>query len=349
MNWYKTSQANANVTVSIDKYVESLKIQLYDLSAYVMSEQDRIARMNVNVNSYISQFQSFGLPAEMITELQNAFTQKDDRLISSLGTRIYDYVLKDQKGKIGWEQQQKYFQAARSLHDVAEQIRQSRPNHKAFDENAVGKMIDDLSQKTTVEMQQIADLVRSAVPRVQDWGGYQIVVEARTVDKEDNFMEPQSTSSVRFAKTYLDFMLYRDGQKIIIDDIVDGAEGNDFFADDRMRANYFNLIKEIQEPGSTQKEEKAIRLYTARPVKDRRMYENAQSLPSNIYLTDNLNNARGIASELKGQDVVRDVWQVFIEPKYLTKTLDMPGEKQYHTVGGSTVPIHRISIVDYGE
>ena len=140
-------------------------------------------------------------------------------------------------------------------------------------------------------------------------------------------------------------MFVFDG-RIEVDDILEAGD-EDFFTDARIQQDYFNLVREMKNPGSSQKG-RVLTLYTARPVKDRQMYMDAANIPSGLFLTNSYSRAQGISMELSGSEQLRDIWRLRMEEKYLIQTLD-GREKDYQVVGNGLVPVKRITLVDPGE
>lgn len=124
------------------------------------------------------------------------------------------------------------------------------------------------------------------------------------------------------------FTLFVDGNKVEVDDIIEGGD-TDFFEDVESQADYFNLIGELRSPGSTTRG-KTIRLYTARPTKDRDFYMRSNEIPANVFLTSKLDEAEGLASDL-GSNEVRDVWSVKVNTRFLVETLRSGTNVHYQT------------------
>ena len=119
------------------------------------------------------------------------------------------------------------------------------------------------------------------------------------------------------------------------------VEDDDFFQDPNSTSDYFNLIRELQKPGSTNRPGKVLTLYTARPIQDRERYENATTVPGGIWLSSSPSNAELEGVEAGGQ---RDIWMVQIEDRYVQKKLDTPAYKHYEVIGRENVPIRRIRL-----
>jgi hypothetical protein len=225
--------------------------------------------------------------------------------------------------------------------------------------------IDDLSQRylpetvddkfreimsqTSQNMDKVEDIIRAAISRIPTWHGYSVVIVAEPNHAEMlrgryNF-EPAEDATVKLetGSSYLPgFSLFmREDGNVEVDDILDAGD-MDFFTDMESQGDYFSLVNEIRKPGSTQKT-KLLTLYTARPAADRKIYENAQTLPVNIFLTNSFDHASGLASDLAGSGGMRDVWKVKVDSRYLTQTLE--GPVKYYQVTVPNAPVKSMELV----
>lgn len=141
------------------------------------------------------------------------------------------------------------------------------------------------------------------------------------------------------------FTMFGDGT---IDDVLDAADRDFFPANDpALESDYFLLVNELRSPGSAQKQKgKVLTLYTARPKTDRSRYEHAKTVPHGVFLTNSEDRAYRIGMDLAGS-TGRDVYLVKIDDRFLIKTLDAGGIKEYQVVGRgkSEVPVLKIERV----
>jgi hypothetical protein len=112
-----------------------------------------------------------------------------------------------------------------------------------------------------------------------------------------------------------------------VDDIVefDPEDADELFSSKDETAQYFMLVKELQNPGSSKKDA-WVSLYTARPKSDRAMYETGE-VPAGVFFANNLSHVEGIAHDMGG----RDLWKMTVNKKDLVQTLE-GGIKYYQTV-----------------
>jgi len=136
------------------------------------------------------------------------------------------------------------------------------------------------------------------------------------------------------------FSYFVSDDGIEIDDVLEGGD-EDFFTDNKIQSDYFNLINSLRNPNMSVKQ-KILTLYTARPYKDRKFYLNSKVVPINIFMTSSYNFAEGFAREYGGK---KDIWKVRIMDQYLVKTMDSPEQKQYQTIGDKSVPVESIELI----
>lgn len=133
--------------------------------------------------------------------------------------------------------------------------------------------------------------------------------------------------------------------KIIIDDVLESSDEDvNFFDSSETKMDYFNLIAELKYPNSTNKT-KIITLYTARPRKYRDLYLDTAAIPPNLFFTNKLSSAEGLAIDLSFSDTKRDVWKVRIDKRYLIETLNTGSEKQYQAIGAKPIPIQSMTLI----
>jgi len=137
-----------------------------------------------------------------------------------------------------------------------------------------------------------------------------------------------------------------NGQIHGIDDVLDAGD-SDFFKDPEIEIAYFGLTEELRHPGrAKQQAHKIVTLWTARPKKDRHLYDGASKIPSNVFLTTSEDEAYGYSSDLGGN---RDIYLVKIQRGYLVETLNQGHLKNYQTYSSTGwVPVESCSLVHEG-
>lgn len=211
-------------------------------------------------------------------------------------------------------------------------------------------------QQTEQNMQKIVMLIQNSISNISTWNGSTVIVRAGSPSydwsNKANWGDPITDAFVQVGEQQAwggapEFTLFFNPETgdVEIDDILEAGD-EDFFVNDTGQSDYFSLIREIKHPGASQST-KFVTLYTARPTKDRSIYQNANQVPSGIFLTNSYHRVQGMASDLSDGGM-RDIWQIRIEEKYLTQTLDSPSVKDYQITGGGMVPVARMKLIDEG-
>lgn len=179
-----------------------------------------------------------------------------------------------------------------------------------------------------------------AINRIENWNNS--IVTVGPMINNDQSIDPINAAEVYVGDCPFSYFYDEETKKVEIDDVLDAGD-DDFFQSQQVEQDYFNLVRELKNPGSTQTGKNII-LYTARPQKERAMYQTATELPPNIYLCNNLNHTIGLSHDLHGS---RDVWKVVVNEKHLIKTNESGNIQYYQTIGKA--PIKRISLVESGD
>lgn len=319
LQWLKES--NSNITIDLSALKEVYKKLAEDLV-------DSIERRQQQVTSF--------KPADYINKMQTTFSDYPliKNLISALNSKNINYIY-NQYGKFRiWLQKQPYDANKTTLarqtytyFDVIEKKEQENPNY-------VYEEVKKLLVTSEQNMQTVKSTIEQAISRISNWNGSPIIIEALDAqDERGPILQAADDAHIILGNDEYapNFTLFNHDGKYVTEDVLEGGD-TDFFKDHKIQADYFNLINEINKPGSTNKG-KILTLYTARPKEDRNHYINATTLPANIFLTNDYSHAEGLAIDLAGSKEPRDIWKVRIDSRYLTQTLD--GPVKYYQV---TVP-----------
>lgn len=332
-------EQSSNITISLDRFTRSLQQYAEKLLDGVLDSRYKA-----------SQFQPVQFLQQLRTKL--AHYPQINNLLRALESKNQQYILDQHRRLMNWvyqqsEQEWQQAKASRSYYasrpsetyrELAWQIYTYldtfRPQKDMKQvEQEMAQEVQQAIAETQREMQNLQVLIEQAISRIPDWNGSPIVIFARNAENEHGIMlASNDAADVSLGTSELApyFLLFRMDQKIVIDDVIDSGE-EDFFSDPRIRADYFTLIRELQNPGSTSTAGKTITLYTARPVSDRNFYLNTKTLPVNIFLTNNFDHAEGLGRDLDTRHG-RDIWKVRIDSRYLMLTNDALGVKYYQVV-----------------
>lgn len=359
MTWYNHIKKHSSAKVSIDtrNYEQQLRQYFIHLSEFNKNEYSRLQGFQFNYDAIRNILMKYNYPG--IQRLDSFITSKHVNGIIKVLADVWTWKneqekLLRQKGQVRrstFDEDREIYNALSSLRDYADYLEMSNPSYKVNDIQSYESDINNLILRTRVNMESIASNVNSAIDRIRGWNGSVVIVEAFTPNKEDYF-EPVDSASIEFGVAGGDltpaFSYFLIDGKVILDDILEGGD-TDFFTNNAIQIDYFNLIKEIKNPGSSFSGGRVMTLYTARPVKDRSLYLNSKQIPSNIFLTNSYDSAEGIAIDLSGGEKVRDIWKVRINSRYLITTLDSPMEKQYQAVGEGMIPVESMELISAGE
>ena len=197
-------------------------------------------------------------------------------------------------------------------------------------------------------VKEVAEVVESAARRL-NWLGSNLMVQPFLNEEDPIWNGDGDQRDFKDAQVFVDkgsvsknspgFTLFMDGSTAHVDDVLDAGD-TDFFRSPEAEADYFGLVNELRSPGN-HSGEKVITLYTARPAKDHKFYEDAKSIPTNVFLTTSFNEAEGYSMDMAD----REVWKVRIRLKHLVETLNAGGRKIYQAVApGSSVPVESITL-----
>jgi hypothetical protein len=213
---------------------------------------------------------------------------------------------------------------------------------------AYAEAIGEAIKGTRVNAETVSRAIQGAIKRARYWKpSLQVTVQTSVPwRQEDVRIEPSESFYVVLGRQRAGFTVFVDGKQLMVDDVLEAGDP-DFFADPLEQASYFDLVSEIRRPGSTKRSGKNLVLYTARPVKDRTRYEQARTVPTNIFLTTDPDRAIGISMDLGGGRA-RDVWRVVINSQHLVRTLSAGRVQDFQAVGTKPVPVKSIDLVSEG-
>jgi hypothetical protein len=213
-------------------------------------------------------------------------------------------------------------------------------------------------QLTKMNLNKMVNFIKSAVSRISNWNNSKITISPifnSDVKYYDEIL-PSVFFTIKVGTKPAEFhlamnnkisdLVEEDGLKHDIEKLeVDSDENEEFFDNNYVISDYYNLIKEIELPYSSSKS-KVLTLYTTRPRKDREYYEKHKTLPVNLFLTNDLEHAEGysVESGFSSNNEPRDVWKVKVDSKYLNKTYS-GGKINYYQVIQDDVPTKEMKMI----
>jgi hypothetical protein len=214
----------------------------------------------------------------------------------------------------------------------------------------VDKEVARIIEESRKEIQTLVRQVEAALGRLESWdSGMPIVIRPMPgmdeVFHDQISIDPAKNIAVEMGtgRDKPGFTLFFDGT---IDDVLDAGD-RDFFRDPAVETDYFNIVSEIEKPGSTKRAAgKVVTVYTARPIRDRAQYERATTIPHAVFLTNDLDTAVGYAHDLSGSGG-RDIYRIRIDERHLRVTLQSGRVREYQVIGTTgKVPVVEIELVD---
>jgi hypothetical protein len=341
------SVSSPDVVVDLKKFQQAVHWQLMDYMEDSLRRRERARSTLFDLPAAIHRLEPFvgqtpevrkGLRGGELTERELTKLVKD-----ALDTQ--SKMLKDPNAD--FDATQVIFDVIRELMDYRDAVTETDDDVRASYERSERNIVDG----TQALGEEVARQLRDAVKRVEIPLPGRIYVRPM-FDEREPPTDPVHAYSVEIGKGHLppSFTVFVDARGKI-DQVEDQLEGGDtdFFHDAPTQGFYFDLIKELEHPGSTARPGRLLTLYTARPTKDRKRYERGRDVPVNVFLTTDPDRAAGIAHDL-GSREVRDVWMVKIQERYVVPTLQTGRLKDYQTVGaGKTVPVKDMALVMEGE
>lgn len=338
----KENQPTENITVDMTAYDAAIKAAIKKAEAYSQENSERLRQFQYDPRIIAnSQYPEKEALMAKFSQTPNPDEDDDDEETS----------LRSQMSRLSkW-----YFANSRKNFD---------PNNRAFWNHALDhhtklsgnwehnpadytdlykNLIHKSIQNIEATKQQISSLINS----IDTWSGSPVRIQAQAdysaYNTSEIALEPATSCHIYVGNRegMFSYFIDEENNKPIVDDIIEGGEDDEeFFDNNQVKSDYYLLINEIRNPGSSSKG-KMLTLYTARPIKDREFFKNTTWLPINLFLTNSLNHADGLAHDL-GSNEVRDIWIIRMDSRYLTQTLD--GPVKYYMVSKDKSPIKSISM-----
>jgi tRNA nucleotidyltransferase/poly(A) polymerase len=329
----QTKTASA-VSVDVKKYQQQFGDKLRDLVDATLDRQDRARREPPNWDEMVAGVREFLGPA--VARKMDPASDKwvSDVLIALSKTRqgaLDDPDLFD-----------RLYALSRSIMNFEESLTPAQSFQDAWKE--AQRQSEGTIQTTFKNAKNLSDKIGDAIRRIPTWGDSIVVISPHL---GEDWLDPVTSFSVRVGHGNADFTVFLSDSGRI-EDIGDQLEAGDteFFRSPADSADYFNLLKELLHPGSSAKGKRRV-LYTARPTKDRKMYERTNQIPVGVFLTTNPDDAVGLAVDLGGSEK-RDVWRVVMDDSHLVMTLDSGSTKHFQVVGRRPAPVQDMSLIMEG-
>ncbi len=332
---YLENKLNPDVEVNFKKYTVGLHQAIDKLLDHSEDQAARLMNYQIDLK-------------EIDSALRQANYEGRDRLIQAILTKnqhrvkqAWDELYKWGRGP-GKESFNAIYPVAREIYDYALHL----GGYKKFSREDADKWTRQILASTTSNMEYIAKDIKDAIGGIE-WHGSKIKITPNESFDQESQWEDSSTTADIHVGTGVNppfFMYFKTSEGAFLDDVLDGGD-RDFFESPSEESDYFALVQKLRNPGETSS---LITVYTARPVEDRKVYQDARDIPPNLFVTTDIDRAEGIANDLTSKGGPRDVWKLRIQSKYLLNTLDTGRIKDYQVIGSGVVPIKNISLVRTG-
>lgn len=350
MSWFKKI-AQKNISIDMQEYINNVNNYFAELYERSYNRTQELSSYSPDFIQLQNDLQSIGYPnpQQAISTLQSGEWKEGYQIYRELSDLFYKIPYNDPKRQ--------------QLEPIFERVKQNirnitdKKDEYPFSQKDSIKLAQETIQTSTIRLQKIQQLISNAIHNIEF--NSPIVVKATEPPSDFGFAKanygtPLSGAEIEVGSQtnwggtpsftlFVDFDDNNNITKYEVDDILEGGD-TDFFTDNNAQNDYFALVSELQHPGRSEKDkEKILTLYTARPMEHRNQFAETRSIPPNIFLTSNYQNAVGMAHDF-GK---RDVWKVRIKSKYLIQTMDAQNERWYQVKSQSeSVPVESITLID---
>jgi hypothetical protein len=318
---------NALVSINYSDFEKKIKTAAQDLTDYAYERKQSLKKFTLNLELIKKELGKFPSLQQLLISLQN---KKD---IRKNVNNLFDWYKKlpDSTEKF-------------SVRNVIQHIWNYEDSFDNSDvnEEEYKSLASDIILKTKPNMELIKQEVEKAIEN-SEWEGSNVIIIPIASEEHDGrtSLSPSDSAHIKVgSKSAFFTLIIHDGGRSVDDIIEAGYEDEEFFSNNGEKSDYYTLVQEFENPGSSSKG-KVLTLYTARPTKDREFYQNTNWLPANIFLSNSLSHVEGLADDL-GASERRDVYKVKINSKYLVKTLD--GAVKYYMVSKEKSPVEYIGL-----
>lgn len=340
MNWIRKFCQKNQIFIDMEDYSTKCLEEYYLLSESFKEKNYELQNFQINIPHIAELLKTINFP-NTENVIQSILSDDHEKMMSAYSS-IYE-----------WSKSQKALNYD-NVYEINTQIRNHINKHYPYElsEEDAQKLAKQSIQVTENNMNVIKNKIEIAIKNIGYWSIPLIIKpipSSQHLGKLDH-TRPCTAASIKLGESKLtpDFSCFLDeNNQISIDDVLEGGD-TDFFESPSIQRDYFNLIKELNNPGSS-KTGKMMTLYTARPIKDRNIYMNKLQIPTNIFLTNRFNDAEALISDLPGTDKRRDVWKVKIDSRFLIETLNNGITKHYQAIGESWIPVTSLELISTGD
>lgn len=359
MNWYKIAQISSDIIIDMDNYSQQIHTVLFNLIETPF-DSDQCSLIKQKTKQYLDNF---------IRVLHENNIHNYDNILNGVNDfnfieKNYDTILDNIWGirgdifkTIKPNFDTKIIQSLRDTITNLSDFKKCVENYYFTEDNALEEK-NRLIKESFDNMNKIKNELSRILSSVNQYKGkiFPITIEASEDYNEngrDVNLEKGTNSALLYVgnKDYYIYMsIYWDGGKIQIlgDEVEDFGELEDEFGEEVNDIKpFYNLIRTIiKNPNRIENSvQKTTTVYTARPIKDFSIFENASNVPVDIFVSTNYNFVEGFAIDNKP----RDIWKIRISDNYLINDQTNNPDfifQVYNPSGEKEVPIKRIQFIE---
>ena len=351
MSWFKKAQNN--ISIDMSGYINQISGYLNTFISVPLKKNE----YNNLKKSFINNLQSFinndsiknnEININALNSFLNKILQNEDKYIIHLEKFLSNLYF-------SLDNEYKYKQKIRELWRQCADL-EVFLNNSYFSEKDKEDTLKDLINQSSINMELIKNDIEKSISIIKKvWNNSFITIIAETEydNNGSNLSIDEGTSSAYIhigdKSYYLNFGVNIENNNLNIwdDGVEDTGEIIEEFGDGAKNPiqDFINLKNIIKNPDFLLSKGKNIKVYTARPVKDFELYNNASKVPVNIFVSTKYDFVEGFARDYSP----RDIWEIKINNKYLMDSESNNAGQTYQTFnsnGDSFVPIEKINYIN---
>lgn len=313
------------ITINLQKFTIKINNAIEELLEFAVSRKQSLKNFKIDLNLIKNNLKNYDRLPNLLLDLKN------NKNLKYWVDEIYKWYRSNKDSSYDT------FKAFQHLSNYEESLN----DKEDIDENSYKLWAKEIIDKTKKNMEVIKNEIENILER-SNWNGSKVLIEPNEAYEHNRVALDETDSADITVGKNGHFTLFNINDKKEIDDIIEGGEEDEeFFSNIDEKNDYYTLIEELRNPGSSSVG-KILTLYTARPVEDRNRFTSTKTLPINMFLTNSLDHAQGLSYDLSTSGGRRDVYRIKINSKYLTQTLD--GNIKYYMVRKDNAPVESINL-----
>jgi hypothetical protein len=371
MNWYKLSQSLFPVFIdtsryrqNMDKYLNTLVEEPISNEDFLHVKQDFFEHLNILIQHLSSNnFTNYIAPLNNLKQqlTQNTLDHEEAyELLWDIRKNVNEFFWEKQKqDNYSKETSNIAIKSREIVTNVVKSFSQMEQyrNNSYFTLQSKNELLSKLTEETTQNMNSIKNNIINLIsknPMLQK-NRFPITVEA-SEDFNETGNHYNIQSGTNSAAIYVGdpeynilftVVLEESGKLVILGDELESFEEiiEEYGEEAALIKPVYNALRMlIKNPDIENTPVKTMSVYTARPIKDFKLYESAQNIPTDIFVSTKYDFVEGFAMDNRP----RDIWKIRLKNKYLINDeSNNPGYifQTYSPDGEKIVPIDSINYV----